>query len=108
MTTADNAVAPTDDKGVFYHLRLYVAGETPKSQFAFANLKKLCDEHLAGRFEIEIVDLAENPSLARSDDILAVPTLVRRLPKPLRKVIGDLSNTENVLIGLQIEPDPAR
>ena len=91
-----------------FHLRLYVAGETPKSKLAFANLKKLCDEHLAGRCEIEVVDLAENPSLARSDDILAIPTLVRRLPKPLSKVIGDLSDTESVLVGLRIEPEAAR
>ena len=88
-----------------YHLRLYVAGETPKSQLAFANLKRLCDEHLEGRFEIEVVDLAANPELALSDDILALPTLVRRRPTPPRKVIGDLSDTENVLLGLQIEPD---
>jgi circadian clock protein KaiB len=88
-------------------LRLYVAGDTPKSKLAFANLKKLCDEHLAGRYEIEVVDLAENPSLARSDDILAIPTLVLRLPAPMRKVIGDLSDTESVLVGLRIEPEAA-
>jgi circadian clock protein KaiB len=70
---------------------------------AFANLKRLCDEHLAGRYDIEVIDLVEHPELARSDDILAIPTLVRRLPSPLRKIIGDLSNTERVLVGLRLE-----
>ena len=88
-----------------WHLRLYVAGQTPKSIRAFGNLKQLCDEHLAGRYEIEVIDLLEHPSLAQSEDILAVPTLVRRLPKPLRKVIGDLSNAERVLVGLRLEPE---
>lgn len=92
-----------DTEGV-WHLRLYVAGQSPKSVRAFANLKKLCDEHLAGRYEIEIIDLVEHPSLARSDDILAIPTLVRRLPEPLRKVIGDLSDPERVLVGLRRRP----
>lgn len=107
MTTGDVAPGPVpvDPAGDVYHLRLYVAGETPKSQLAFANLKKFCDDHLAGRFEIEVVNLAESPALARDDDILAIPTLVRRLPKPLRKVIGDLSDTESVLVGLRIEPE---
>ena len=86
-----------------WHLRLYVAGQSPKSLHAFANLKTLCEEHLAGNYEIEIVDLVDHPGLARSDDILAVPTLVRRLPAPLRKIIGDLSNTERVLVGLRIK-----
>jgi len=85
-------------------LRLYVAGQSPKSLNAFANLKALCEEHLAGRYEIDVVDLVEHPSLARSDDILAIPTLVRRMPEPLRKIIGDLSNTERVLVGLRIQP----
>jgi circadian clock protein KaiB len=85
-------------------LRLYVAGQSPKSLRAFANLKSLCEEHLAGRYEIEIVDLIEDPARARSDDILAIPTLVRRLPAPLRKIIGDLSNTEGVMLGLQLQP----
>jgi len=92
------------ERDEFWHLRLYVAGQSPKSLHAFANLTQLCEEHLAGHYEIEVVDLAENPSLARSDDILAIPTLVRRLPAPLRKVIGDLSNTERVLVGLRIHP----
>jgi circadian clock protein KaiB len=89
-----------------WHLRLYVAGQSPKSLRAFTNLKALCDEHLAGRYEIEVIDLIEHPSLARSDDILAIPTLVRHLPAPLRKIIGDLSDTERVLVGLRLQPRP--
>lgn len=85
-------------------LRLYVAGQTPKSMTAFANLKKICEEHLAGRYEIEVVDLLKNPTLASGDQILAIPTLVRKLPEPVRKIIGDLSNTERVLIGLDLLP----
>ncbi len=85
-----------------YQLRLYVAGQTPKSVLAFANLKQICEEHLQGRYEIEIIDLLENPQLARGDQILAVPTLVRRLPEPIKKIIGDLSNTERVLVGLDL------
>lgn len=86
----------------FYDLRLYVAGQTPKSVAALANLKRFCEEHLAGKYRIEVVDLVENPKLARSDQILAIPTLVRRLPEPIRKIIGDLSNSERVLVGLEI------
>ena len=86
----------------FYDLRLYVAGQTPKSVAALANLKRFCEEHLAGKYKIEVVDLVENPKLARSDQILAIPTLVRRLPEPIRKIIGDLSNSERVLVGLEI------
>ncbi len=85
-------------------LRLYVAGQTAKSMTAFANLKKICEEHLAGRYRIEVIDLLENPQLARGDQILAIPTLVRKLPLPVRKIIGDLSNTERVLIGLDLRP----
>jgi circadian clock protein KaiB len=85
-----------------YHLRLYVAGQTPKSVLAFRNLKQMCEEHLEGRYEIEIIDLVENPQLAAGDQILAVPTLVRRLPEPIKKIIGDLSNTERVLVGLDL------
>jgi len=85
-------------------LRLYVAGQTPKSIAAFANLKVICEEHLAGRYRIEVIDLLENPQLARSDQILAIPTLVRKLPEPVRKIIGDLSNTERVLVGLDLQP----
>jgi circadian clock protein KaiB len=85
-----------------YRLRLYVAGQTPKSVLAFTNLKQICEEHLRGRYEIEIVDLLENPQLASGDQILALPTLVRRLPEPIKKIIGDLSNTECVLVGLDL------
>jgi circadian clock protein KaiB len=87
-----------------YNLRLYVAGQTPKSLQAFANLKKICEEHLQGRYQIEVIDLLLNPQLAKGDQILAIPTLVRRLPEPLRKIIGDLSDTERVLIGLDLRP----
>ncbi len=90
--------------GDIYILRLYVAGHTRKSLVAFANLKSICEEHLAGRYTIEVVDLLENPTLAKGDKILAVPTLVRRLPPPIRKIIGDLSNTERVLVGLDLRP----
>lgn len=87
-----------------WRLRLYVAGQTPKSLAAFANLKRLCETHLKGRYEIEVVDLLINPQLAKGDQILALPTLVRKLPLPVRKIIGDLSNTERVLIGLDLQP----
>lgn len=85
-------------------LRLYVAGQSPRSLRAFENLKALCETHLAGHYEIEIIDLLENPRLARGDQIVAVPTLVRKLPEPVRKIIGDLSNTERVLVGLDLRP----
>jgi circadian clock protein KaiB len=85
-----------------WELRLYVAGQTPKSLAAFANLKKICEEHLAGEYHIEIIDLLKEPQLASGDQILAIPTLVRRLPEPIRKIIGDLSNTERVLVGLNL------
>jgi circadian clock protein KaiB len=81
-----------------------VAGQTPKSVTAFANLKRLCEERLAGQYRIEVIDLLENPQLAKGDQILAIPTLVRKLPEPMRKIIGDLSNTERVLVGLDIVP----
>jgi len=87
-----------------YILRLYVAGQTRKSLAAFANLKKICEEHLAGRYKIEIIDLLEKPQLAKGDQILALPTLVRHLPPPIKKIIGDLSNTEKVLVGLDLRP----
>jgi circadian clock protein KaiB len=87
-----------------YNLRLYVAGQTPRSLRAFANLRDICDKHLAGRYTIEVIDLLENPQLAQGDQILAIPTLVRKLPPPLRKIIGDLSNTEKVLVGLDLKP----
>ena len=85
-----------------YSLRLYVAGQTPKSILAFTNLKQICEEHLQGRYEIEVVDLLLNPQLAQGDQIFALPTLVRRLPEPIKKIIGDLSNTERVLVGLDL------
>jgi len=85
-----------------YELRLYVAGRTPKAIRAFANLQKICDEHLAGRYSIEVIDLLTNPQLGQGDQILAIPTLVRRLPEPIKKIIGDLSNTERVLVGLDL------
>lgn len=88
----------------FYILRLYVAGQTKKSLAAFANLKEICEKYLGGRYRIEVVDLLENPQLAKGDQILAVPTLVRRLPPPIKKIIGDLSNTERVLVGLDLRP----
>ena len=85
-----------------WELRLYVAGQTPKSIAAFANLKKICEEHLAGEYHIEIIDLLKKPQLASGDQILAIPTLVRKLPEPIRKIIGDLSDTERVLVGLNL------
>lgn len=93
---------PTDPE--IYRLRLYVAGESPKSLEAFRNLKQLCESHLAGRYEIELVDLLEHPRLARGDEIIAIPTLVRQLPAPMRKIIGDLTDTDRVLVGLQLRP----
>jgi circadian clock protein KaiB len=87
-----------------WELRLYVAGQTPKSITAFANLKKLCEERLKGLYRIEVIDLLENPALAKGDQILALPTLVRKLPQPVKKIIGDLSNTERVLVGLDLKP----
>ncbi len=87
-----------------WELRLYVAGQTPKSLAAFSNLKKICDEHLAGEYHIEVIDLLKNPQLASGDQILAIPTLVRKLPPPMKKIIGDLSDTERVLVGLNLKP----
>jgi circadian clock protein KaiB len=94
--------APAEDE--VWSFRLYVAGQSPKSLHAFANLEQLCEEHLAGHYEIEVIDLVEHPSMAQGDDVLAIPTLVRRLPEPLRKVIGDLSDSERVLVGLKMQP----
>ena len=85
-------------------LRLYVAGPSPKSIAAFSNLKKMCEAHLAGRYKIEVVDLIQHPQLAAGDQIVAIPTLVRKLPEPLRRIVGDLSNTERTLVGLQLRP----
>lgn len=88
----------------YYNLRLYVAGQTPKSVTAIANLKRICEEHLAGRYTVEVIDLMLKPQLAAGDQILAVPTLVRRLPPPIKRVIGNLSDMERVLVGLDIRP----
>jgi circadian clock protein KaiB len=87
-----------------WDLRLYTAGQSPKSLAALNNLKRICDEHLPGRYSIEVIDLMKNPRLAKDDEIVAIPTLVRKLPAPLRKIIGDLSNEERALVGLQLRP----
>jgi circadian clock protein KaiB len=97
------ARAPRTEKA--YELRLYVAGQTPKSLAAFANLKKICEEHLSGQYHIEVIDLLKKPQLASGDQILAIPTLVRKLPEPIKKIIGDLSNTERVLVGLDLREE---
>lgn len=99
--TTESEIVPDSE---VYILRLYVAGQTKKSLAAFANLRKICEEYLGGRYTIEVIDLLENPHLAKGDQILAVPTLVRRLPPPIKKIIGDLSNTERVLVGLDLRP----
>jgi circadian clock protein KaiB len=97
---------PADDAGgVVFDLQLYIAGQSPKSILAIENLRRVCDEHLPGRYRIDIIDLLENPELARAAEIIAVPTLVRRLPLPVRTIIGDLSDTDRVLVGLQLRPD---
>lgn len=96
--------APPKAQPAFWSLRLYVAGQTPKSIAAFANLKKICEDHLKGRYDIEVVDLMDNPKLAAGDQILAIPTLVRKLPPRIKKIIGDLSDTEKVLVGLDLRP----
>jgi circadian clock protein KaiB len=99
--------ATAGTEGEVWELRLYVAGQTPRSVAAFANLKKLCEEHLAGRYRIEVIDLLQRPQLAAGDQIVAIPTLVRKLPEPLRRIVGDLSNTERTLVGLNLRPmDP--
>lgn len=103
-----NSNAPSRSAGAAtvpaYQLRLYVAGETAKSLTAFQNLKRICETHLAGQYRIELIDLLKTPQLAAGDQILAVPTLVRRLPEPIKKIIGDLSNEERVLVGLDVQP----
>ena len=98
------AMTKASERGEWWELRLYVAGHTPMSIEAFANLKRICEEHLQGRYRIEVIDLLVNPTLARGDQILAVPTLVRQLPPPMKKIIGDFSNTERVLVGLNLRP----
>src|SRR5215203_2543858 len=99
MTTVEE----TDTE--FWNLRLYVAGQSTKCMAAVRNLNRFCEENLAGRYRIEVVDLLQNPKLARDDQILAIPTLVRRLPEPLRKIVGDLSNSEKMLVGFDLRPD---
>ena len=99
------AGAAEDADRVIFDLQLYIAGQSPKSILAIENLRRVCDEHLPGRYRIEIIDLLETPELARAAEIIAVPTLVRRLPLPMRTIIGDLSDTDRVLVGLQLRPD---
>jgi len=94
--------APKDGDGERWNLRLYVAGETPKCVQAFEHLKRICEEHLQGRYTIEVIDLLKNPTLASGDQIIAIPTLVRQLPPPVKKIIGDLTNTERVIVGLNL------
>jgi circadian clock protein KaiB len=96
--------AAAGNEGVI-ELRLYIARQTRKSIAALTNLRRICDEHLAGRYRVEVIDLMENPQRAQHDQILAIPTLVRRLPEPIRRIIGDLSNSERVLVGLEVEPE---
>jgi circadian clock protein KaiB len=98
--SAEEDLTPGDP----YELRLYVAGQSPRSVRALENLRRVCDEHLSGRYHVEVIDLTVNPALARGDEIVAVPTLVRKLPEPIRKIIGDLSDTDKVLVGLQLRP----
>jgi circadian clock protein KaiB len=98
MTPSTSAIAE------IWILRLYTAGQSPKSLAALANLKRVCDEHLAGRYTIEVIDLLKNPRLAKDDQIVAIPTLVRKLPEPLRRLVGDLSDTDRTLVGLQLRP----
>jgi len=108
VNATDGPETAAVERGDVWNLRLYVAGQSPKSLNAFANLKSICEEHLAGRYELEVIDLVEFPALAQSDDILAIPTLVRRLPAPLRKIIGDLSDTEKVLVSLRVDSATTR
>ncbi len=100
-------MTPILDSNGAWTLRLYVAGSTPKSVTALANLKRLCEQQLAGRYELEIVDLLQHPERAKADQIVAIPTLVRQLPPPLKRIIGDLSNKERVIVGLELDPSGA-
>ncbi len=107
MTDNPETQLPEKEKNIGenkWRLRLYVAGQSPKSLTAFANLKKLCEEHLKGQYSIEVIDLMVNPQLAKGDQILALPTLIRKIPEPMKRIIGDLSNSEKVLVGLDIKP----
>jgi circadian clock protein KaiB len=98
------ALLPKANGSEHWELKLYIAGQTPKSLTAFSNLKRFCEENVPGKYHIEVIDLAKNPQLARIDQILAIPTLVRKLPAPMRKIIGDLSDKEKVLLGLNLKP----
>ena len=106
MTNNSNSTKTeaTDKSSEIWNLRLYVAGQTPKSIEAFANLKKICETHLKDKYIIEVIDLVENPELSKDDQILAIPTLVRKLPEPIKKIIGTLAKEEKVLVGLDIKP----
>lgn len=104
-TTPSPAAPPAREPGGWL-LCLYVAGQTPKSLAAITNLRKICEDHLAGAYRIELIDLLVNPRLAEGDQIIAIPTLVRKLPHPMRRIIGDLSDTEKTLVGLQLKPKP--
>lgn len=104
MTVEQEASTEPNAATETWKLRLYIAGQTPRSVTAFANLQRLCEEYLPGRYQIEVIDLMENPQLAAGDQIVAIPTLVRKLPEPLRRIVGDLSNTERTLVGLQLRP----
>ena len=104
LTKKGRGRKPAEPEPEVWALRLYVAGQTPRALTAFANLKRICEENLRGRYRIEVIDLLKNPQLARGDQILAVPTLVRKLPVPVRKILGDLSDTARVLVGLDLRP----
>jgi circadian clock protein KaiB len=103
MTPAKGSAVPRVEKAT-WELRLYVAGQSRKSLTAIANLKRICEEHMAGEYHIEVIDLLQNPQLAAGDQILAIPTLVRKLPSPMKKIIGDLSDSERTLVGLDLRP----
>jgi circadian clock protein KaiB len=103
-TRASTTICQAKGAAVAFELRLYVAGQTSKSLAAVANLRRICETHLSGQYRIEVIDLSKNPRLASGDQILALPTLVRRLPEPIKKIIGDLSNEERVLVGLDVQP----
>ena len=105
-TLKRSPAAPRRQPANFWQLRLYVAGQTPKSLTAFSNLKRICEDHLNGCYSIEVIDLVKQPQLSKGDQILAIPTLVRKLPQPMRKIIGDLSDTERVLVGLDLRTAP--
>jgi circadian clock protein KaiB len=103
-TTARKRATAKTRRSEYYRLRLYIAGQTPNSVAAIANLKKICEDNLRGKYRIEVVDLLEKPQLAKGDQIIAIPTLVRRLPPPVKKIIGNLSKTESVIVGLDLQP----